>query len=197
MGVPWNFRANYWQRQKEKKIQNKQTKIPFHQNTSPCNPHRIVEIPSWAQVNIQLRIHHYGELWKMKTHFLLHLKTSSKLGIVVKNMFQLIFHLGSSGKRWQMDTISHRLRNPTSLAFQAPQLHGCALLITLQHLGDQVCVRLQLLSHVWLFETPWTVACQAPLSMEFSRQEYWSSCHFFLQGEQSPHANSQLSFWWK
>ena len=24
------------------------------------------------------------------------------------------------------------------------------------------------------FETPWTVALQAPLSMEFSRQEYWS-----------------------
>ena len=32
----------------------------------------------------------------------------------------------------------------------------------------------QLLSHVQLFETLWTVACQAPLSMEFSRQEYWS-----------------------
>ena len=29
-------------------------------------------------------------------------------------------------------------------------------------------------SHVWLFETPWPAACQAPLSMEFSRQEYWS-----------------------
>ena len=29
-------------------------------------------------------------------------------------------------------------------------------------------------SHVWLFETPWTVARQAPLSMGFSRQEYWS-----------------------
>ena len=25
-----------------------------------------------------------------------------------------------------------------------------------------------------LFATPWTVACQASLSMEFSRQEYWS-----------------------
>ena len=24
------------------------------------------------------------------------------------------------------------------------------------------------------FATPWTVACQTPLSMEFSRQEYWS-----------------------
>jgi len=29
-------------------------------------------------------------------------------------------------------------------------------------------------SHVQLFETAWTVACQAPLSMGFSRQEYWS-----------------------
>ena len=27
---------------------------------------------------------------------------------------------------------------------------------------------------VWLFTTPWTVACQAPLSMGFSWQEYWS-----------------------
>ena len=29
-------------------------------------------------------------------------------------------------------------------------------------------------SHVQLFETPWTVARQAPLSMEVSRQEYWT-----------------------
>ena len=29
-------------------------------------------------------------------------------------------------------------------------------------------------SHVWLSVTLWTVACQAPLSMGFSRQEYWS-----------------------
>ena len=31
-----------------------------------------------------------------------------------------------------------------------------------------------MLSHVRLFVTPWTLAHQAPLSMEFSRQEYWS-----------------------
>ena len=30
--------------------------------------------------------------------------------------------------------------------------------------------------------TPWTVAHQAPPSMEFSRQEYWMGCHFLLQG---------------
>ena len=29
-------------------------------------------------------------------------------------------------------------------------------------------------SHVWLSATLWTAACQAPLSMGFSRQEYWS-----------------------
>ena len=32
----------------------------------------------------------------------------------------------------------------------------------------------KLLSHVQFFATPWTVACQSPLSMGFSRQEYWS-----------------------
>ena len=36
-----------------------------------------------------------------------------------------------------------------------------------------VCVCVHVLSHVWLFDTPWTVACQGPLSMEFSRQKYW------------------------
>ena len=39
------------------------------------------------------------------------------------------------------------------------------------------------LSHVQLFGTPWTGACQAPLSMEFSRQEYWSELPFPLLGD--------------
>ena len=39
-----------------------------------------------------------------------------------------------------------------------------------------------MLSYVWLFVTPWTVDCQAPLSMGFPRQEYWSRLPFFLQG---------------
>ena len=34
------------------------------------------------------------------------------------------------------------------------------------------------LSCVWLFVTPWTVAGQAPLSMGYSRQEYWSGLPF-------------------
>ena len=39
-------------------------------------------------------------------------------------------------------------------------------------------VHAQLLRRVQLFATPWTVACQAPLSMGFSRQEYWSGLSF-------------------
>ena len=35
-------------------------------------------------------------------------------------------------------------------------------------------VKVKLFSCVWLFETPWTAAYQAPLSMGFSGQEYWS-----------------------
>ena len=38
-------------------------------------------------------------------------------------------------------------------------------------------VHMCVLSHfrcIWLFVIPWTVASQAPLSMGFSRQEYWS-----------------------
>ena len=36
-------------------------------------------------------------------------------------------------------------------------------------------------SRVQLFANPWTIACQAPLSMEFSHQEYWSELLLFLQ----------------
>ena len=35
-------------------------------------------------------------------------------------------------------------------------------------------VKVKSFSHVWLFETLWTSAHQAPPSMGFSRQEYWS-----------------------
>ena len=33
-------------------------------------------------------------------------------------------------------------------------------------------------SHVQLFATLWTIACQVPLSMEFFRQVYWSGLLF-------------------
>ena len=41
----------------------------------------------------------------------------------------------------------------------------------------------QSLSHVQLFATPWTVACQAPRSMEFFRQKYCSGLPFPTSGD--------------
>ena len=41
-----------------------------------------------------------------------------------------------------------------------------------------LCVCVKSFSYVRLFTTPWTVAHQAPLSMEFPRQQYWSGLPF-------------------
>ena len=46
----------------------------------------------------------------------------------------------------------------------------------------QVKVKVNLLSCIRLFETPWTVAYQAPLSAGFSRQKYWSRLPFPYPG---------------
>ena len=54
------------------------------------------------------------------------------------------------------------------------------------------CVYMCVFSRVWLFVTPWTVARQAPLSIGFPRQEYWSGSPFPspgifpTQGSKSP-----------
>ena len=51
-----------------------------------------------------------------------------------------------------------------------------SVLTTMQLEQAGVCARV--LSDVWLFATPWTVAGQAPLSMGFPRQEFWSGLPF-------------------
>ena len=61
-------------------------------------------------------------------------------------------------------------------------------------------VKVKSLSCLRLFATPWTAAYQAPLSMGFSRQEYWSGCHCLLcwGGSLLPNADFPLSQrqWW-
>ena len=55
-----------------------------------------------------------------------------------------------------------------------------------------IIVRAQLLSHVQLFANPWIVACQAPLPIGFSRQEYWSGLPFSPLGD-LPDLGMQIS----
>ena len=54
-------------------------------------------------------------------------------------------------------------------------------------------VKVKLLSRVRLSATPWTAAYQAPASMGFSRQEYWSGLTFLVHIKQSI-MSLQLSF---
>ena len=44
-------------------------------------------------------------------------------------------------------------------------------------------MKVKLLSHVQIFATPWSVAYQAPPSMGFSREEYWSGLPFPSPGD--------------
>ena len=44
-------------------------------------------------------------------------------------------------------------------------------------------MKVKSLSHVRLFATPWTAACQAPLFMGLFRQEYWSELPFPSPGD--------------
>ena len=50
-------------------------------------------------------------------------------------------------------------------------------------LFNHLKVKVKSLSRVQLFVTPWTVAYQAPPSMGFSRQEYWSGLPFLSPGD--------------
>ena len=102
--------------------------------------------------------------------------------------FPVLHHLPELAQthvHWVGDAIqpSHPLLSP-SPAFNLSQhqdlfwwvgsLHQVAKVLELQHQSFQWISSVQLLSRVWLFATPWTAACQASLSMGFSRQEYWS-----------------------
>ena len=72
--------------------------------------------------------------------------------------------------------VSSQLR---ALLLPYPQsLSGVALLAC-----AYVCVKVKSLSRVRLFVTPWTVPYQAPLSMVFSRQQYWSGLPFPSPGD--------------
>ena len=82
---------------------------------------------------------------------------------------------------WQID--GEKLETVADFIFLGSKITGdghCSreikghLLLGRKAMTNLVCM-LSHFSHVQLFATPWTVACQAPLSMGFSaRLEYWS-----------------------
>ena len=71
---------------------------------------------------------------------------------------------------------SHQVAKVLEFQLQHPSSENSELIsFTIDWFDLRLCVRiLSCFSHVQLFATLWTVACQAALSMGFSRQEYWS-----------------------
>ena len=65
-----------------------------------------------------------------------------------------------------------RLKRPSSSS--SNQIIAAGLQSSQEPVRGTTCVCAQLLSHVQLFAIQWTQAHQAPLSLEFPRQEYWS-----------------------
>ena len=67
----------------------------------------------------------------------------------------------------------------------SPMIKSLYLRAPISWLCECLCVHActQSLSYVWLFATPWTVACQASLAVGFSRQEYWSGMPFPPPGD--------------
>ena len=61
-----------------------------------------------------------------------------------------------------------------------------------KHDGTKINLSRTQLICVRLFVTPWTVACQAPLSMEFSRQEEWVTS-FFSRGSSGARDRTHVS----
>ena len=84
----------------------------------------------------------------------------------------------------------------TALDFRKYAIIELSWIVVLQLLGQEeppvgwngmcvcvcVCV-LCVLGCIWLFVVPWAVAHQAPLPMEFSKQEYWSGVPFPSPGD--------------
>ena len=70
-----------------------------------------------------------------------------------------------------------------SLSSFVKRLLSSSLLSAIRMASSIVDMKVKLLSCVWLFATPWTVAYQASLSMGFSRQEYCSGLLFPSPGD--------------
>ena len=64
-----------------------------------------------------------------------------------------------------------------------PGLPHCRWILYQLNHKDSEREKVKSLSHVRLYVTPWTVAHQAPRSMGFSRQEYWSGLPFLSPGD--------------
>jgi len=80
---------------------------------------------------------------------------------------------------WSTESLCLLIRNSHIPLLSRPDK---ALFPTLSVVCVCVCACVCMLSCIWLFATPWIVACQALLSMEFLGKNTGVGCHFLHQG---------------
>ena len=107
--------------------------------------------------------------------------------VIPSNHLNLCFPLCSQNSLGENTGVgSHLLLQGTfSTQGSSPGLLHCRQI--LYHLSHEeghqwFVIVVQSLGHVQLLVTPWTLALQGPLSMEFPRQEYWSGLPFSSPG---------------
>ena len=89
-------------------------------------------------------------------------------------MWNRLTRIGLYRHEFQRNTIPEPMTRMPSTRTEAGMttIHPCPTADTCQKLLQ--CMKVKSLSHVRLFSTTWTAAYQAPPSMGFARQEYWS-----------------------
>ena len=133
----------------------------WNNNTMLLTPHSLYERKwgKWSHSVVS------NSLWP---HGLYSLPSSSFHGISQARILEWVAISFSRGSSWPRDgSWISRIAGKT--------------IYHLSHQGSpclSMKLKVKLLSHIWLFATPWTVAYQVPPSMGFSRQEYWSGLPF-------------------
>ena len=99
---------------------------------------------------------------------------------VVVSFFFFFLHLFFGHSIWHVGA-----KFPDQGSNPCPPQWKCGVVLTTGPPGKflRQFLKVTSLSRVQLFATPWTVAYQAPQSMEFSRQEYWSGLPFPSPGD--------------
>ena len=137
--------------------------IESHQHLTAAPQGHLVQIP-WEGPSLSIFVHSRN-LGQMNIQKSLRKKEMERDGF---RAWWVCFHRRQPTVQWLLAISSsyYWVFNTYQAQFASPRV--C------------VCTHAQLLSHVWLFVTPWTVAHHVPLSMGFSRQEYWRGLPFYI-----------------
>ena len=170
----WNPHLLHWQADS----------LPLSQLGSPCPSSLTQEPPSSTNIHVtgedrlvSLHVGSAGEPFVVSDNFWMLAESECvQLGVLIYKRKQKLPHRGLhishamvqanlKVNKWKAQAQGHensRIWSPEAV---------------------RVCVHTCPLNRFRVFGTPWTVARQAPLSIEFSRQEYWSGLPFPSPGD--------------